>query len=379
MSSSSKSIEYMEYVDWGITSEMTPKEQRSKSIEAYYLPNWIDKVRDLTFETVIYPVDQNLEGCPDILPFEQNIVRFEHKSPSDSEYWGPIRTKDQAIQLFQTSLRFLRGTKMGRYLCVRKYQPIGPEYRCFWNQRLVAVGSANVITETIAKYIIDYVNNIQDKIPFSRCVLDITLDILSDGSLGPNNYLIEFNSWETNSGASPFSWIDDTDILYPNSYSEIIFRWPTGSLKIIDDTKYTDGNDINSSQPLTNFDGLRICRPKKPANWLVTNKYIYITTDIWLGMFDKNLKPINWKRGVYRFDPIYLCTDGCIIAGGDHLDTFLKPLNKQHSTIDTSIFSNGDEYQEQPMCKYGFYCIDNNGSSHFIRMDNMGQFINASQ
>ena len=60
-------------------------------------------------------------------------------------------------------------------------------------------------------------------------------------------------------------------------------------------------------------------KPKRPSNWLVTEKYIYISTDIWLGRFTLNLEIINWKRGIYRFCYLEECEKDCIQVGKEYL------------------------------------------------------------
>jgi hypothetical protein len=418
---SMNSVEKVEFEDWGIDSsiqdagdieaqQQLAAEKRKRSITAYYLPRWIEAVKDLTFETIVFPLEPTssdpFNGCPDVLPFEQNMVRFEHKSPSDSPLWGPVKTKEEVVNLFRTSIRFRLGGQYGKYLCVRKYQPgLGPEYRCFWNRRLVAVGvqshDSPPISEDLAQRIIEYLDQISNRIPFHRCVLDI--------AIYQNSFiLIEFNSWETNSGAAPFSWIDDTDILYPES-NDVVFRWSSGSLTIKRDGQATPLNlsfiDFDSKE---NIDQIQILKPKKPSNWLVTENRIYISTDIWLGVFDHSLKPLNWKRGVFRFEPIYLCTDGSIYAGGEYFDPYLKVLKGKcdlkvlkgkgdlkvlkgkgdlkvlkgkgdlkvlkGKEKDLTIFEEGDQYEELPFSRYGFYAIDRSGRQQFYRLHNNGKF-----
>ena len=65
----------------------------------------------------------------------------------------------------------------------------------------------------------------------------------------------------------------------------------------------------------------------KPSNYLITDKYIYITNDIWLGRFDFNLNPINWTRGVFRFDQLEACYDGSIYCNEKYYYYDLTPKN----------------------------------------------------
>ena len=83
-------INTIEKHDWGITDEDTGTEQFEKSKSAYYLtPDNYEKIKGLTFETEFYG------KIPDILPFDgiPLMVRWENKSPKDSEYWGPVTKK----------------------------------------------------------------------------------------------------------------------------------------------------------------------------------------------------------------------------------------------------------------------------------------------
>ena len=348
-------MELVEKNDWGIDNFMSDDCRREKSISAYHLTNWIEHVREITFETFIY------KEIPDILPFEQSIVRYEHKSPSDSPYWGPVTTKEEVERLFKTSIRFQLNGRKGEFYCVRKYEPnLGTEYRCFWNKRLVAVGTIEKISQEKCELIVKYIDRIYHMIPYHRCVLDIA-------ELDDDFILVEFNSWETNSGGYPFSWKDDTELLYPTD-NKICFRWK-------DDKLFLSTSVENYVRNYTEMDReIEVLKPKTPSCWLVLDDYIYISTDIWLGKFDENFNAISWHRGIYRFSGIMLCKDGSLYAGGEYLDKFLCPLrNQKKREIDYSIYEEGDNYKVSRYLRYGFhsrngfYSLSNNG--FFIKID----------
>lgn len=362
-------IEDIEYYDWKIDNSMSDDERRQKSIEAYYLNEWYEKVKDITFETYIYPIKDTLDNaCPNILPFEKCMVRYENKSPKDSEHWGPVTTKEQLLKIFNTSLRCITTHKVKpiyKYLCIRKWQDkMGYEYRCFWNTRLVAVSTQSIndiLTDVKCHSIMDYIKSIEKYIPYKRCIFDIAL-------VNDEFKLIEFNSWETNSGAEPFSWIDDTEILYPDFTKplyNITFKWFCGQLnyQIKNTNIITPNNAIDVNK-------LKIFKPKKPSNWIVTDDYIYITTDIWLGRFTHELKPVNWKRGVYRFATIQLCENSDIYVNNEYLNYDLSKSNKKSQIIST----NENTYDEIPKYKYGFYCLYDN-IPYFCSLMNDGSFI----
>ncbi len=303
-------MEEIEKHDWKIDVFMSDAERYEKSVSAYYLPEWYDLIADLTFETEIYPIDHPLE----VLPFEKNMVRYEHKSPKDSEYWTSCTTYDQIQKIFATSLT--ARTHPGKYLCIRKWYDISCEFRCFWNKQLVAVAdhSKNQILNNSSDFndqIITYCNTIAHRIPYIRCVIDIC--ILKDGQIK----IIEFNSWESNCGALPFNWIDDTDILYPNLTKPLIpihFRSANQSINYtINVPNKFQTSSLSLSQ--SNLIGEDIVNSLHPSNWLKTEKYIYVTSDIWLALFDLNMNVKQWKRGVYRFASIVEMEDGMIMVG----------------------------------------------------------------
>ncbi len=367
-------IEDLELNDWQITSTMANQERRTMSIESYYLNRWYSKVEEYTFPTVIYEIQTTLDiACPVELPFKRCMARYENKSPKDSEYWGPITTKEELLKIFYTSLRCK--TNQGKYLCIRKWQDnlcigkwqdnIGKEYRCFWNTRLVAVGVESFeegeIDVTTCHSIIDYVQSIN--IPYERCIMDICY-------IDNKFMLIEFNSWETNSGAYPFSWNEDTEILYPDfslgSY-DIEFRHGQNARKInmkIDNPLTYQKVDVNKLD--------KIIRPYKVCNYVVTDKYLYVSTDIWLGRFTHDLKNINWKRGEYRFCNIELCQKDVLKVGEEYLYYDLSKCNIAMDIVDN--YDNFYDIQDEPgMNRYGFYGIYDE-KVEFCRLDNNGEF-----
>ncbi len=357
-------IEQLELFDWHINNVISDKEKRYRSISSYYLTNWYEKIKNLTFETYIYKITTTLDNvCPNQLPFEKCMVRYENKSPKDSEFLGPITSKKELIKVFYTSLRCK--TNQGEYLCIRKWQDnIDKEYRCFWNLKLVAVGAETFETGTIdiksCHKIIDYINNI--KIPYKRCVMDIA-------EINGAFKVIEFNSWETNSGAYPFSWTDDTEILYPdfslNNY-EIIFKQNENENKI----------EVKNDNPIT-YNKIdvnkisKILKPFKPANWVITDNFIFITTDIWLGRFTHKLKNINWKRGIYRFSKIELCHDNILKIDGEYFYDNFSKCNIKCYTLNN--YENPHNLEDNTLNRYGFYCIYD-GEIKFCRLSNSGKF-----
>ena len=361
-------VEEIELHDWGVDNNANNEKRREKSIVSYYLNKWYSKIEDLTFQTYIYPINTTLEeACPEILPFQECMVRYENKSPKDSEYWGPVTCKEEVINIFYTSLRCKSNT--GEYLCIREWcDSIQQEFRCFWNTRLVAVGiedfESRELDSDTCQRLLNYVNEIADRIPYQRCVLDIAL------LAGPEFKIIEFNSWETNSGAYPFDWKEDTEILYPdftqNTYP-IVFRHgkfqKTFEVKMENQEKEVEEIDISQIQ---------ILKPQKSSNWLVTDNYIYITTDIWLGRFTLELQPINWKRGEFRFCYLKLCKNKILKVGEEYLYDNFAICRQSSQIIDDNLGENMN-YSENPILRYGFYGLYD-GKIRFCRLDNNGKF-----
>jgi len=197
------------------------------------------------------------------------MVRYENKSPKDSEFLGHVTTKKELEKLFYTSLRCK--TNMGKYYCLREWIDLDDEYRCFWNNGLVAISSESKKKPDIVE-ILNYVKLIKDKIKFNKCVFDL-------GYIKETNKLIfiEYNSWETNLGAHRFNWNDDKEIFYcPDN---IVVRWVGGEFKVNDDLVKINVLPNNNYEKFNNgvFDFLEL---SYPSNYLITEKYIYISNDI---------------------------------------------------------------------------------------------------
>ncbi len=341
--------ELQEINDWNLIETDTDNDKMNKSISAYYLNNWYERVKEISFETVIIEIKSDIKStCPETLPFIECMVRYENKSPKDSEFWGPCKTKTDVIKIFATSLRCRK--YKGKYLCFRKWNhDIIKEYRCFWNCGLVACSCDIFSNIAECQSIVDYVNSIQHLIPYNKCVFDI---VLVNGDTIEFK-LVEFNSWETNSGGHTFSWIDDTEILYPTMTQKeisMVFRSDNKT-----EIKIMRPNSIIFEPSLIDTNQIKVIKPWKPSNWLVTDKFIYITTDIWLGRFTLDLKNLNWKRGVYRFCKLYLCKDGTICVNSDHLYYDLSKSSSK-SEIDMDIYNNQDIVTNCELYKYGLYC-----------------------
>lgn len=347
-------IEEQEFNDWNTSFVDANDTKKEKSISAYWLNNWYEKIKDITFDTVIY---NSVDEIPDILPFKKCATRYENKSPKDSEFWGPISTKEELINLYYTSLRCK--TNPGKYYCVREWIDLGDEYRCFWNNGLIAISSESEFEPPINQ-ILNYINSIKSKIFYNRCVFDIS-HIKETNEL----IFIEFNSFESNSGAHRFDWIDDTHIFY--SPEKITIKWLTGQKEIYDNLL-----KVNSTLEYIIFkmnnELYEFVKLNKPSNYLITEKYIYIANDIWLGRFDLNLNPINWTRGVFRFDQLQLCTNGSIYCNNKYYYYDLTPIRTNNKNkIDTNYFNDGENLNIN--LKYGIL-IKNKHTDEilFVRM-----------
>jgi len=332
-------IEDQEKADWNIDPNMDNITRKLKSIQAYWLDKWYDKMKTVTFETVMY---DSLDAIPDILPFDKCMVRYENKSPKDSDHWGPCCTKVHLVNMFYTSLRCK--TNPGKIYCVRKWTELTNEYRCFWNGQLVAI-SSELETEPPIDQIMAYIKKISSLICYNKCVFDIA-------HLADTNELIfvEYNSWESNSGAHRFDWLTDTEVLYDTDY--ITVRWIGGEKQIpLVEPK------LQNQTKITNFDNYVVANPRYPTNWLVTDKHIYLANDIWLGRFTLIMKPINWVRGVCRFNCLQLCEDGSIYAEPIFYYYDLTPKKSKSKVIlkeknnDTTMYN----------FKYGFQAINKDG------------------
>lgn len=341
-------IELIEKNDWDVNPNDEYLVRFNKSVEAYYLNNWYEKLKDITFETFMY---DSIDSIPEKLPFDKCMVRWQNKSPKDSEFWNHVSTKKELLNLFHTSLRCRGDKNKNKIYCVRKWQQnLEDEFRCFWNETLVAISSESNIEPQIND-ILKYINTIAFKIPYYRCVFDIA-------KKDNNEFVfIEFNSWESNSGGHRFNWIDDTKVFYEAKY--ITVRWLNGETHVpfinytkIPIEKSSFFKDDFLCKP-TNFDGLTVLKPQKPSSWLVTKKYVYIANDIWLGRFTHNLKPINWTRGIFRFNSLQLCEDEGIYAEPKHYYYDLTPKKINSGCVITT----GDEYPEHNY-RYGCMCKD---------------------
>jgi hypothetical protein len=362
-------IEEIEENDWNIKPNDNNDYRKYKSIESYHLHNWYDKLNEITFNTYIY---ESIDDIPEVLPFKKCMIRYENKSPKDSEFWGPVEKKEELINVFYTSLRCK--TNKGKYICIREWIDLQQnEYRCFWNNGLVAVSSESDNEPPIEK-ILTYINSIKNKIFYNRCVFDIG-ELLDRFEL----CFIEFNSWETNSGGHRFDWINDTEILYQsNNIQNITFRWKNGE-NIISDNLIKKHNidiktDINTNTN-TNFDinMYEIIKPSEPSNYLVTDKYIYLTNDIWLGRYDLKLNSINWKRGQFRFGYLQICNDGCIFDGTNYYYYDLTPKKTRSQIIkvyNSETMPNVNNGETMPNVNNGETMLNVNNGETMLNVNN---------
>lgn len=358
-------LEEIELYDWKIKPCTTPEERKHKSVQAYYLNAWYDDVKDITFKTYIY---DNLENIPNDLPFQQSIVRYENKSPKDSEFWSHISTKNQLCNLFYTSLRCK--TNKGKYYCVREFKELGQEYRCFWSNGIVAISSESEIKPNFYE-IINYINSIKKYIKYHRCVFDIA----ELKNVTTEKYIfLEFNSWETNSGAHRFNWNIDTEIFYStekykcvsnntnfiDKYTCLYFpkyltaRWLNGEVLVENTDKqiYVVNNYCDIITPKELFDTYKIVEDVNYLNTLFTETHFYCSNDIWLGKFERDtLKCVDSCRGIFRFDPINFCEDNKIYDGENYYYDDLSPFKcSQYSKKPKINFRNNFNTE----IKYGF-------------------------
>lgn len=364
-----ENIEKIEFCDWDIKIDDDAQTRRKKSIEAYYLPKWYDKIREYTFETSIYPIITTLDdACPNVLPYENCMIRYENKSPKDSEFWGPLKTKEEVLNVFNTSLRCITTSikkPKYEYLVIRKWDfNIQHEYRCFWNHgTIVAIGSQN--ENTPHNELLKYIDTIKNHVPYIRCVMDIC-------QLKNNDFkIVEFNSWETNSGADPFCWINDTELLYPDltkeNYVKIKTQHSMMELSHTNPFKFV-------SVPKIDFDKIRVCKEQNTNNCIVTSTNIYITTDIWLCMFDLNLKPINWKRGNYRFSDLQLCSNGYLHIDNKFITNHLQTVQQKFVIVVNKNKIIDNRYKYGVWCYYDKTGYDKN-ERVFLHLLNNGDFI----
>ncbi len=339
-------IEKQEYQDWNVFPDTENEIRRQQSIQSYWLDVWYDKMKDITFPTIIY---NSIDEIPEILPFDKCMVRYENKSPKDSEYWGPCTTKNQMLNIFYTSLRCK--TNPGKKYCIRQWIELTDEYRCFWNCGLVAI-SSELCHEPPIDQILEYIKKISSNICYNKCVFDIA-HVKNTNQL----IFVEYNSWESNSGAHRFDWTADTEVFYLTDV--ITIRWINGEKKM---PLLNNKNTINKNMPI-NFDDYQVIKPSKPSNWLVTDKFVYIANDIWLGRFTLNMKPLNWTRGVFRFNNLLLCEDGCVYAEPNFYYYDLTPKKTKSKIINNMCNVNNTnnkiiEYHKN--FRYGCLALDKN-------------------
>lgn len=357
------SIEDQEFHDWKITPEMDNIARKNKSIEAYWLNKWYQKMENITFKTYFY---NTFDEIPDILPFDKSMVRYENKSPKDSEFWSHCNSKEQMKNIFYTSLRCK--TNPGNIYCIREWIDLGEEYRCFWNGKLVAI-SSEMIDRPPIEDILNYIRSISEYICFHKCVFDISQIKNSNKFI-----FVEYNSWETNSGAHRFDWIYDTEVFYETNC--ITIRWKNGEEKISPIKNIQNIQNIIPKKNLVkfeSFDDFEIVKQTMPCNYLLTDKFFYLTTDIWLGRFTLNLKPINWKRGVFRFTCIELCDDGSLFINPNYYYPDLTPKKSKSILSNTQNIKNINKTD----VKYGFFAINKktNKLTKFVILESCEIFI----
>lgn len=357
-------LEQIEYDDWNITPENSPEERKLKSISAYYLQNWYEKVKNITFKTYIY---SDKDEIPEVLPFSKSIVRYENKSPKDSDFWQPIATKTELLNLFHTSLRCK--TNKGQYYCVREFKELGIEYRCFWNGGLVAISSEENVMPNFEE-VISYINKIWNYIPYHRCVFDIA-ELKND----PNEkyILLEFNSWETNSGGHRFEWTETeifyslnnfkyvldmnnqfagTTSLYKSSFVTVAWQNKRNVLNNYNNHKIVCEQYVGSLTCAELFESFEIVEDFQYLNAIITDNYIYCSNDIWLGQFDKTtLKELNWTRGVFRFDEIHKCSNNMLKSGNNYYTSSLIPHKFNEYQTKPILLEKQNLHNE---IKYGF-------------------------
>ncbi|VBB19018.1 hypothetical protein YASMINEVIRUS_1550, partial [Yasminevirus sp. GU-2018] len=360
-------VELIEESDWSVNNKMFSnstdfKNIEKKSISAYYVDRWIDSVRENTFETVIVDIpnrDMN-KDLPEVLPFDRSMVRYVHCSPKDSEFWGECRTKEEVIRVFNSSLRCHKNH--GDKIVFRRWNTdIVREYRLFWNTRLCAGSLTHFepgsVTEELfraeCERIVNYLKTLH--VPYYRCVLDIA--VLKDSTL----VLIEFNSWESNSGCHMFDW-RDTEIMYPeihkndptaDSQDVVVFRakldedvlefrmlYDCHTFPLLQSTPFIKGRLLN-----TQIDKVTVYShdPDKPSWYILNDQKLYVATDLFLVLFDvETLIPKFWVRHTNRFYPIFMSKNrnggDVIVAGDDIYDTYLtkqRGYEKRHQTLMT--------------------------------------------
>ncbi len=358
-------MEESEHDDWNWSTSETHESAMVKSINAYWVDKWIDSMKPFTFATYCYPITTTLEdACPDVLPFEKCMVRYSNKSPKDSPHWGPVSTRDHVLRLFATSLRCQ--SKVSSVLVIREWcDTMVEEVRCFWNRRCVAISALREARpDDPWQEWIAYVESLP--IPYWRCVIDVAR--LSDGQFK----LVEYNSWDSNSGGHTFDWMLDAEILYDVSSTRTVIRVGTR------ETGITDLSYVSMpprSLPVTGItitvrpDDMVILPPDKPAHYVITDKYIYVCNDKFLGRFTKKLQPINWKVGCFRYGSLSW-TGYQLSIGNKRFYDDLKPVPK---TMTQRISTNSSMDVYPSRWRYGLFA-QWNGNTYFCRLHYDGTF-----
>ncbi len=334
-------MEEYELADWDIKFDTDNVIREEKAVGAYFLHEWYEKIKDLTFPTYFFSIENSnktFEPLPDKLPFDKSMVRTERRSPKDSKHWGPVSTKEEVLQLFATSLRCRDANevsfhKIGNIYCVREWASnIECEYRTFYNETFKAVVSGNDNIEPNCKAISDYLLSIVDRIPYYRCVLDIAQIRNKDGTV--EYKIIEFNSWEVNSGAYGLDWYENTEVFY-NKDTDILFKWGKNtelmSIQQLPKHILCLGNRILFKDfPTLEFE---IVCPSVDSNWILSGNNLYVANEIWLYRFDltykDTFKAISWVRGNFRFSFLSLCKDGSINAGNKNYSMDLSKVKEK--------------------------------------------------
>ena len=210
----------------------------------------------------------------------------------ETESWGPVRTKEEAELVLHTSLRCKRGAS--GQLVFREWCPdIVEEHRVFWNHRVVAVSFAGPLPDDDAASLLAMVHDLP--IPYGRCVLDVAL--LRDGSWR----MVEINSWAVNSGGMRFNWTDDDFILYPAEGSDLVVLRGDGAQDLV---HYPTGRRSDVPIGLSPAEIARLIplAPTGPACWLLTERYLYVCNDVFLGQFDRaTFRSVHWASGDFRW------------------------------------------------------------------------------
>jgi hypothetical protein len=238
--------------------------------------------------------------------------------------------------------------------------------------------------------LIDYLATIAPRIPFYRCVVDVAVN-RAGGFV-----LVEFNSWESNSGAHCFSWADDDALLYDTAGRRIVCRWLADRVDAATVASAADAEDaagecyyewplastlpqlVSGSDCDFSLERLTVLRPIAPSNWLVKGETLFVTTDVWLAalrlpLSERWQETARWRRGPFRFD-VLRATEYGLCAGDRYYWDDLSPSKPQPlllgdtpGGITASDPRNSSEYPEPPPLKYGFVAMDERGRFVFVR------------